>query len=43
VQKWLAFLRMQKGPYLPAIMQTIRVDGKPVLLIEFAAPSPFGL
>jgi hypothetical protein len=43
VQKWLAFLRMQKDPYLPAVMQTIRVDGKPVLFIEFAAPSPLGL
>jgi hypothetical protein len=43
VQKWLGFLRVQKNPFLPAVMQTIRVGGKPVLLIEFAAPTPLGL
>ena len=43
VQKWLSFLRVQKNPYLPAVMQTTRVDGQPVLLIEFAAPTPLGL
>jgi hypothetical protein len=43
VQKWLAFLRAQKNPFVPAVLQTIRVAGKPVLLIEFAAPTPLGL
>jgi len=43
VQKWLSFLRGQKNPFLPAVMRTIRVGGKPVLLIEFAAPTPLGL
>jgi hypothetical protein len=43
VQKWLSFLRGQKNPFLPAVTQTIRVGGKPVLLIEFAAPTPLGL
>jgi len=43
VQKWLGFLRVQRNPYLPAVMQTTRVDGQPVLLIEFAAPTPLGL
>jgi hypothetical protein len=43
VQKWLSFLRVQRNPYLPAVMQTTRVDGQPVLLIEFAAPTPLGL
>jgi hypothetical protein len=43
VQQWLSFLRVQKNPFLPAVMRTIRVGGKPVLLIEFAAPTPLGL
>jgi len=43
VEKWLSFLRVQRNPYLPAVMQTTRVDGQPVLLIEFAAPTPLGL
>jgi len=43
VQKWLGFLRVQRNPYLPAVMQTTRVGGQPVLLIEFAAPTPLGL
>jgi hypothetical protein len=43
VQKWLGFLRVQRNPFLPNVMQTIRVGGKPVLLIEFAAPTPLGL
>jgi hypothetical protein len=43
VQKWLSFLHVQKDPFLPTVMQTIRVGGKPVLLIEFAAPTPLGL
>jgi hypothetical protein len=43
VQKWLGFLRVQRNPFLPNVMQTIRVGGNPVLLIEFAAPTPLGL
>jgi hypothetical protein len=43
VQQMLTFLHVQKPPYLPALIKTIRLDGKPVLLIEFAAPSPLGL
>jgi hypothetical protein len=43
VQKWLSFLRVQKIPFLPAVVRTIRVGGKPVLLIGFAAPTPLGL
>jgi hypothetical protein len=43
VQQWLSFLRVQKNPFLPTVMRTIRVGGKPVLLIEFAAPTPLGL
>jgi hypothetical protein len=43
VQNWLSILRLQKNPFLPAVMQTIRVGGKPVLLIEFTAPTPPGL
>jgi hypothetical protein len=43
VQQWLSFLRAQRYPLVPALTKTIRVDGAPVLLIEFAAPSPLGL
>ena len=43
VQKWLSFLRVQRNPFLPTVMRTIRAGGKPVLLIEFAAPTPLGL
>src|SRR5215469_12017387 len=43
LQKWLSFLRVQRNPFLPTVMQTTRVDGQPVLLIEFAAPTPLGL
>jgi hypothetical protein len=43
VQNWLGVLRIQKSPYLPAVVQTTRLNGKPVLLIEFAAPTPLGL
>jgi len=43
VQKWLSFLRVQRNPFLPTVMQTVRAGGKPVLLIEFAAPTPLGL
>ncbi len=42
-QQMLAFLQGQKPPYLPALIETIRPGGHPVLLIEFAAPSPLGL
>lgn len=43
VQQWLSILRVQRYPLVPALMKTIRIDGAPVLLIEFAAPSPLGL
>jgi hypothetical protein len=43
VRSMLAFLHAQKPPYLPAITETIRLGGKPILLIEFAAPTPLGL
>jgi len=43
VRSWLAAVHVQKGLFLPARTETIRLDGKPVLLIEFAAPSPLGL
>jgi hypothetical protein len=43
VQEWLATLRAQKYPFVPALAKTIRLDGTPVLLIEFTAPSPLGL
>jgi hypothetical protein len=43
VQEWLATLRAQKYPFVPAVAKTIRLDGTPVLLIEFTAPSPLGL
>jgi hypothetical protein len=43
VQKWLSFLGGQKYPFLPALTKTVRLDGKPVLLIQYAAPCPLGL
>jgi hypothetical protein len=43
LRSWLAFLHVQKPPYLPALTETIRLDGRPALLIEFAAPTPLGL
>jgi hypothetical protein len=43
VQQMLTFLHVQRPPYLPALIETIRLAGKPVLLIEFAAPTPLGL
>jgi hypothetical protein len=43
VQEWLSFLRAQRYPFVPALTKTIRLDGTPVLLIEFTAPTPLGL
>jgi hypothetical protein len=43
VQKWLSFLRGQRYPFVPALMKPVRLDGAPVLLIEFTAPTPLGL
>jgi hypothetical protein len=43
LRSWLAFLHVQKPPFAPALTETIRLDGRPVLLIEFAAPTPLGL
>ena len=40
----LAMVRAQEGPYLPAHSAIVRLGtGQPVLLIEFASPSPLGL
>ena len=40
----LATIKAQEGPYLPAHSAIVRLGtGQPVLLIEFAAPSPLGL
>jgi hypothetical protein len=43
LRDWLASLHGQKYPWAPALTETIRLHGKPVLLIEFAAPTPLGL
>jgi hypothetical protein len=42
-QQWLSYLRAQHYPFRPMIAKTIRLNGAPVLLIEFAAPTPLGL
>jgi hypothetical protein len=40
----LAAIKAQKGPYLPAHSAIVRLGtGQPVLLIQFASPSPLGL
>jgi len=40
----LATIRAQEGPYLPAHSVIVRLGtGQPVLLIQFASPSPLGL
>ena len=40
----LAMVKAQEGPYLPARSAIVRLGtGQPVLLIEFASPSPLGL
>ena len=39
----LAFLRVQRGPYRPARAGITRFAGRPVLFVEFAAPTPLGL
>jgi hypothetical protein len=38
-----AFLRTPQAPYRPSVARLIQQDGKPALLIEFAAPSPLQL
>jgi hypothetical protein len=43
VEKWLSVLQIQHYPFLPAVTKTIRLDGKPLFFIEYAAPSPLGL
>ena len=40
----LAMVKAQEGPYLPAHSAIVRLGtSQPVLLIEFASPSPLGL
>ena len=40
----LAFLRVQRPPYLAASMLTVRLPGGPdVVRVQFASPSPLGL
>jgi hypothetical protein len=39
----LAMLRAQQAPYLATSLNLARVDGKEIVQIEFAAPSPLGL
>ena len=43
LRSMLAGLRVQQGPYRAAHIETTRFDGQPVLVIEFAAPSPLEL
>jgi hypothetical protein len=44
IRALLAFLNAQRGPYRPARVELLRLPGgKPVLRVEFAAPSPLGL
>ncbi len=44
VRQAVAFLRAQRAPYLAASVQaTTLADGRPIIRIEFAAPSPLGL
>jgi hypothetical protein len=43
LRSMLASLRALSGPYRPAHIETTRLDGQPVLVIEFAAPMPLGL
>ena len=39
----LALLRAQQAPYLATSLSLARLDGREVIRIEFAAPSPLGL
>lgn len=39
----LALLRAQSGPFRPARAEITRFAGRPVLFVEFAAPTPLGL
>jgi hypothetical protein len=43
LRSWLAFLHAQRPPFVPALTETVQLDGRPVLFIEFAAPTPLGL
>jgi len=43
VRSMLASLKAQRGPYRAAHVETARQDGQPVMIIEFAAPTPLGL
>jgi hypothetical protein len=43
MRSWLAFLHGQTGEFAPSLVKTIRLSGHPILLIEFAAPTPLGL
>jgi hypothetical protein len=43
LRRMLGFLRAQRPPFLPARAGIARSGGRPVLTIEFAAPSPVGL
>ncbi len=43
LRSMLASLRVQQGPYRAAHIETTRFDGQPVLVIEFAAPTPLEL
>ena len=42
-QSTLIFLRDQHAPFRAAHIETMRRNGQPVLVIEFAAPTPLGL
>jgi hypothetical protein len=39
----LAFLHVQRPPYLAATLRTVVADGRPAVLVGFAGPSPLGL
>jgi len=43
LRSMLASLRVQRGVYRAAHVETTRRDGQPVLIVEFAAPMPLGL
>ena len=39
----LAFLHVQRPPYLAATIRAVAADGRPAVLVGFAGPSPLGL
>jgi hypothetical protein len=39
----LAFLHVQRPPYLAATLRAVMADGRPAVLVGFAGPSPLGL